>query len=95
MMPAIHFTVRWPDGSEEQCYSPSTVVREHFKPGEQMSLTTFVNTAETALDSASHRVQQKFGYFCSSAMDQLSRIKMQACKFDDPDNQQVDIISVS
>lgn len=94
-MPAIHFNVRWPDGSEDSCYSPSTVVREHFKAGDRMPLTEFVAKAEVALDSASHRVEQKFGYFCSSAMDQLSVIKTKAARFETSQHLEIEITSIS
>ena len=94
-MPAINFDVRWPDGSEDSCYSPSTVVRDYFKAGETMPLAEFVSKADEALDAASHRVEQKFGYFCSSAMDQLAAIKAKAALFENGDKQQIEIIHVS
>lgn len=94
-MPAINFNVRWPDGSEDSCYSPSTVLREHFKAGEKMPLSTFVSKAEVALGAASDRVEQKFGYRCSSAMDQLSVIKMKAATFPGPQDKHVEILSIT
>jgi len=94
-MPAINFCVRWPDGSEDNCYSPSTVVREHFNPGDSMPLTQFLLTAEAALNAASGRVEQKFGYFCSSAMDQLASIKIKAAQFENLKNPQIEIVSIS
>ncbi|GGO85331.1 hypothetical protein GCM10011348_33610 [Marinobacterium nitratireducens] len=94
-MPAINFSVRWPDGSEDNCYSPSTVVREHFKAGDRLPLSEFIAKAEVALDAASNRVEQKFGYFCSSAMDQLSVIKAKAARYEDAENDTVEIVSVS
>ncbi|MDY6798967.1 MAG: MSMEG_0570 family nitrogen starvation response protein [Pseudomonadota bacterium] len=94
-MPAINFCVRWPDGTEDICYSPSTVVREHFSAGQTMPLDEFVTTAEQALNAASKRVEQKFGYFCSSAMDQFSSIKLKAARFEHDDTQLVRIISIS
>jgi len=94
-MPAINFCIRWPDGSEDSCYSPSTVVREHFSSGQSMPLGQFLETAETALNAASGRVEKKFGYFCSSAMDQLSTIKSKAAQFESADNPRIEIVSVS
>ncbi|TCK09154.1 MSMEG_0570 family nitrogen starvation response protein [Marinobacterium mangrovicola] len=94
-MPAINFNVRWPDGSEDSCYSPSTVVRDHFKTGDKMPLAEFVSKAEVALDSASHRVEQKFGYFCSSAMDQLSVIKAKAARFETSEHPEIEITHIS
>ncbi|GGB85591.1 hypothetical protein GCM10011352_09290 [Marinobacterium zhoushanense] len=94
-MPAINFNIRWPDGSEDNCYSPSTVVREHFTAGDTLPLSEFVAKAEVALDAASNRVEQKFGYFCSSAMDQLTTIKAKAARYSDVENPTIEILSVS
>ena len=94
-MPAINFNIRWPDGSEDNCYSPSTVIREHFTEGDTLPLREFVAKAEIALDAASNRVEQKYGYFCSSAMDQLSAIKAKAAGYSDADNPTIEILSVS
>jgi uncharacterized repeat protein (TIGR04042 family) len=74
-MPAVNFVLLWPDGVEEKCYSPSTIVYDYFQPGESYSLDEFETLSEAALISASERVQQRYGYACSSASDQL-RIPM-------------------
>ena len=37
-MPAVNILLRWPDGAEELCYSPSTVVYDYFKIGENYTL---------------------------------------------------------
>ncbi|SEF86759.1 MSMEG_0570 family nitrogen starvation response protein [Marinobacterium lutimaris] len=94
-MPAINFNVRWPDGSEDSCYSPSTVVRDHFKTGDTMPLAEFVSKAEVALDSASQRVEQKFGYACSSSMDQLAVIKAKAARFEASEHPEIEITHIS
>lgn len=94
-MPAINFNVRWPDGSEESCYSPSTVLREHFKSGDKMPLNEFVSKAEIALDAASNRVRDTYGYFCSSAMDQLAVIKGKAAQYENFDDPEIEIVSVT
>lgn len=87
-MPELHFSVKWPDGSIDSCYSPSTVIRDYFEVGKSYSLQEFLNIAGEALQSASDRVEQKFGYHCSSAMDQLSIIRHKAGLFaSQPDNQ--------
>ncbi|RLT99423.1 MAG: MSMEG_0570 family nitrogen starvation response protein, partial [Ketobacter sp.] len=70
-MPETYFRVRWPDGREQSCYSPSSVVAEYFKPDTEYALQEFVGISETALAEASERVKQKFGYYCSGASDQL------------------------
>ena len=74
-MPAMHFLVRWPDGREDRCYSPSLVVREHLQVGGSYPLSEFLHRIDTALNIASERVRIKYGYACSHALDQLAAIK--------------------
>ena len=74
-MPAVHYTVELPDGSQRQCYSPSTVIHEHFTAGEAMPMRDFIARSRTALTAASERVRERYGYACSSAMDQLHEIE--------------------
>ncbi|AXK65164.1 MULTISPECIES: MSMEG_0570 family nitrogen starvation response protein [Burkholderia] len=80
-MPVMHFRVRWPDQSESNCYSPSTVVSEFFTPGTQYALDDFVERARRALGIASDRVREKYGFACSAAMDELARIEARAERF--------------
>ncbi|VVD77335.1 MSMEG_0570 family nitrogen starvation response protein [Pandoraea terrigena] len=76
-MPITHFIVKWPDDTEMRCYSPSTVVRDFLRPGEY-AIDEFLDTANRALVAASDRVRAKFGYACSSAMDQWNVIERAA-----------------
>ncbi|AIO29611.1 MULTISPECIES: MSMEG_0570 family nitrogen starvation response protein [Burkholderia] len=80
-MPVMHFRVRWPDQSETNCYSPSTVVSEFFTPETQYALDDFVERARRALGIASDRVREKYGFACSAAMDELARIEANAERF--------------
>lgn len=80
-MPEVRFRIRWPDGAEEECYSPSTVVEQYFASGERYPLDDFLSRAREALNRASDRVEAKYGYRCTSAMDQLSRIESRAEAF--------------
>ncbi len=80
-MPETRFTLRWPDGTEEECYSPSTVVTQYLVAGDSYALPDFLDRARTALNTASARVEAKFGFACSSAMDQLTRIERRAASF--------------
>jgi uncharacterized repeat protein (TIGR04042 family) len=77
-MPEMHFTVRWPDGEEMRCYSPSLVVREFLEVGRSYPLADFVERSRSMLNVASERVRARYGYACSSAMDQLARIEERA-----------------
>lgn len=80
-MPEMRFLIRWPDGAAESCYSPSLVVKDYFSPGETYPLADFVARSRTALNVASERVRAKYGFACSSAMDQLARIEAAAEAF--------------
>ncbi|QIE28656.1 hypothetical protein SBC1_67580 (plasmid) [Caballeronia sp. SBC1] len=80
-MPVMHFLIQWPDNSEENCYSPSQVVSDFFTPGEDYPLQDFVLRAREALNIASERVREKYGFACSAAMDQLAQIEVEAERF--------------
>lgn len=81
-MPAMHFHLRWPDGHEMRCYSPSLVIRDYFAPGTSYPLPEFVAKSREALGIASERVREKYGFACSMAMDQLAAIESTARRFD-------------
>jgi uncharacterized repeat protein (TIGR04042 family) len=92
-MPVTHFVVRWPDGEEERCYSPSTVVREYLRPGDY-PLDVFLAHARDGLAAASERVRAKFGYACSSAMDQWAALERRAEPFRTQDAQVVTVVQI-
>ncbi len=73
-MPSVNFTVAWPDGELETYYSPSTVLYEHFEAGSSYSQQEFNERIQTALNAASERVRQRFGYYCSAASAELEKI---------------------
>lgn len=77
-MPEVIFHIRWPDGHEERCYSPSTAIRQHLTAGQTYALAEFVARARAGLTAASDRVVAKYGFACSSAADQLARIEAAA-----------------
>lgn len=92
-MPEMLFTIRWPDGSAERCYSPSLVVQDHMAPGESYPLDDFLARARTALNTASDRVEAKYGFACSRALGQLARIEAAASRFADAPEPRVEIVS--
>ena len=83
-MPEVRFVIRWPDGQEESCYSPSTVVTRFLEAGADYPMPEFLTRARIALEKASDRVEAKFGFRCTSAMAQLDRIEARAADFPDP-----------
>jgi glycosyltransferase-like protein/uncharacterized repeat protein (TIGR04042 family) len=93
-MPVMHFKVQWPDGSEDNCYSPSTVVGEFFVAGQRYALGDFVARAREALHIGSERVREKYGFACSAAMDQLAQIEEQARRFANDRQAEVKVIEL-
>ncbi len=77
-MPEMRFRIRWPDGVQESCYSPSLVIKDYFQPGESYKLDEFLTRARTALNIASERVKARYGMPCSLALGQLARIESAA-----------------
>jgi uncharacterized repeat protein (TIGR04042 family) len=74
-MPEVHFTIQLPGGETRHCYSPSTVVRDYFGPGEEMPASEFLTRSRTALRAASDRVRARYGFGCASAAAQLEAIE--------------------
>ena len=80
-MPEMQFRLRWPDGSESLCYSPSLVVQEHVSEGADYALPDFLSRIGDALRIASDRVQRKYGMPCARAIGQLAQINSRAAAF--------------
>jgi uncharacterized repeat protein (TIGR04042 family) len=93
-MPVMHFLIRWPDGVEANCYSPSTVVGEFFAPGQTYAVDDFVARSREALHIGSERVREKYGFACSAALDQLARIEEDARRFRDVHGAQVTVLAL-
>jgi uncharacterized repeat protein (TIGR04042 family) len=77
----MHFLVRWPDGSAQRCYSPSLVIKDYFQPGASYAVPEFLQRSREALEIASERVRQKYGYGCGHASAQLEEIERIASRF--------------
>lgn len=88
-MPERHFEIRWPDGEEETCYSPSSIISQYLEENKDYPLDEFISLAEDALNQASERVRRKYGYACSSAMDQLIKLKQTSGQFSDHEQPKV------
>lgn len=91
-MPEMHFTVRWPDGREEICYSPSLVIQDFLVPGQRYPLSDFLQRTHQALSIASDRVAAKYGFACSRAIDQWAAIASQAQAFQTQPAAQVEVV---
>lgn len=88
-MPEVRMSVRWPDGSQESCWSPSRVIGEYFRAGESYALADFRARSRAALAAASDRVRAKFGLPCSRAAAELARIEARCRSFADLEGTQV------
>ena len=77
-MPEMHFSIEWPSGARERCYSPSSIIEDYLAPGESYSVAEFVERVTRALHIASARVEARYGFACSSALDQLATIQASA-----------------
>ncbi|ORE91568.1 MSMEG_0570 family nitrogen starvation response protein [Acuticoccus yangtzensis] len=94
-MPETFWTVRWPDGGEERCYSPSSVVAEIFAPGTAYPLADFLALSREAMRRASDRVEAKYGYPCSNARAQMVRIEARAAAFAGDDAARVTCLEIT
>ncbi len=76
------WTVRWPDGHDDQgvCHSP--VVQHWLRAGEHYAVAEFVDHARTALMLASSAVQRRYGFPCPVSAAQLARLEQEAARYD-------------
>lgn len=92
-MPEMRFTIRWPDGQSEACYSPSLVIKDHLEPGCSYRLDEFRERSRTALGIASERVHAKYGFACSRALGQIERIEAGCRRFAGQADAEVGVVS--
>lgn len=83
-MPEVRFRVRWPDDSLMHAYSPSSTVKDAFCLGHPYPIDEFVARSRAALEHASARVAQRYGYGCGHAAAQIREIEQVARRFDGP-----------
>ena len=81
-MPEMTFVVRWPDGATQNCYSPSLVMHDHLRAGDDYSVADFCQRSTTALREASERVRAKYGFACTSAAATIDEITGTAQRFE-------------
>jgi len=93
-VPELHFTVRWPDGSLERCYSPSRSVRTYLTPGQSYPLSDFLRRTTSALELAGERVRRRHGFACTSAAQQLESIERNAAAFERQPGARVTVVDI-
>lgn len=91
-MPEMRFTIRWPDGETESCYSPSLVIKDHLEPGRSYPMPEFLDRSRTALTVASDRVKAKYGFPCARALGQIRRIEAACRLFQDTTGAEVGVL---
>ena len=84
-MPEMSVVVRWPDGREQDCYSPSLVMHDHLAEGGSYAVADFVTRATTALGIASDRVRARYGFACTSAAATTEQIARAATAYSPDD----------
>lgn len=77
-MPEMTVSVRWPDGSLQDCWSPSLVMHDHLAPGAFYTVADFAHRATTALAEAGERVRQRYGFACTSAAASAELVRRRA-----------------
>lgn len=80
-MPEMNVVVRWPDGREQDCYSPSLVMHDHLREGTRYTVADFELRATHALGIASDRVRAKYGFACTSAAATTEQIARSATAY--------------
>jgi len=92
-MPVTYIHIEWPDHTADRVVSPSRVIKKYFRPEEYLSIEMFSATCTKALDEASERVRQKFGYACTAAKAESQRIDTLCETYDN--SKKVKIISIN
>ena len=92
-MPVTYVHIEWPNHKTDHVYAPSSVIQEYFKSGEYLSVEIFLAACSEGLHKASERVEQKFGYSCTSAIAELERINTICQNYDT--SKKVKIVSVT
>lgn len=82
-MPEVQLTLEWPDGRHTGLYSPSTVILEHLRPGEQLTVAELGNRARLALREASERVRARYGFACTRADEEERKLLQTASAYAD------------
>ena len=81
-MPEVRFTCAGPTTASASAIRPRPSCTSTCAPANAMTCADFMARSRTALTLASERVRLKYGYACSSAMDQLARLEAGASRFE-------------
>jgi uncharacterized repeat protein (TIGR04042 family) len=84
-MPEMTFSVRWPDGRTQDCYSPSLVMHDYLENSATYPIDEFMSRTRTALTQASERVKARYGMYCTSAAAQIGELEATRRRYDGGD----------
>lgn len=88
-MPEVHLTLEWPDGSTSELYSPSTVILQRLRPGQNMPVSALRIQGIATLQEASDRVRARYGFACTRTNEERRKLERMASRFDDADCVQI------
>ncbi|WP_380169664.1 MSMEG_0570 family nitrogen starvation response protein [Jannaschia sp. R86511] len=74
-------TVRWPDGTQHECWSPSLVLHDHVTQGAAYPVAELVRRLEHALDLAGERVRARYGMACTAAVASAGALRDRAAAY--------------
>lgn len=73
-MPEVHLQLEWPDGRQSTLYSPSTVMLNYLKPGDELSVSELQTAGLKALEEASERVRARYGFSCTRTDEEAAKL---------------------
>ena len=82
-----------PDDSVSSHYCPSHVVKKYLKAGERYPVADFVRISREALEMASERVRENFGYPCGRAFAAIRDIERKASAIADATGGEVEVVA--
>jgi len=74
-MPEVSLMLEWPDGQATEMYSPSTVVLDYLKPGDEISIAKLGKVGFEALYQASERVRSRYGFACTRVDEEKAKLR--------------------
>jgi putative flavoprotein involved in K+ transport len=81
-MPSVDFTLRWPDGAVQHCYSPSTAIEQTLVEGGVYPVGELLRRCRAGLERGSERVRELRGFACTEAAEQIAAIERRASSVD-------------
>jgi uncharacterized repeat protein (TIGR04042 family) len=81
-MPEVQLSIEWPDGRTTPFYSPSTVILNYLRPGEQLPVQDLTEKVREGLRQASERVRARYGFACTRADEEERKLLETADAYD-------------